>query len=241
MSEHPLDDPIRAALSGPHAALAERLGTAARYRPAIAPWTAMPRDDRGWDDAAALVGAGATAMTSTRRPVDPGRGWVAERVLSGVQLVAETVTGAPCDDAVVLGPDDVDDMLALVARTRPGPFGRRTIALGTYLGVRVDGALVAMAGERFRTPGHTEISAVCTHPDHQGRGLAARLVRDLVGRIDARGETPFLHAVADNHRAIGLYEHLGFRLRARPDFAALRAPDHVTPTAAREQRAGATR
>lgn len=234
MSEHPLDDPIRTALQGPHAALAEHHGTAVRYRPDVAPFLALPADEHEWADAAALLGAGGTGVLGTTRPVEPAAGWVVERTMPGVRLVAEDVAGVPDPDAVVLGVDDVDAMLALVARTRPGPFARRTVAMGTYLGVRVDGELVALAGERLRVPGHTEISAVCTHPDHQGRGLAARLVRDLVGRIQARDEVPFLHAVADNTRAIGLYEHLGFRLTARPDFVALRAPDRVMATTGRE-------
>jgi ribosomal protein S18 acetylase RimI-like enzyme len=236
VSEHPLDDPIRTALQGPHAPLAQRRGRAVRYRPDVAPFLALPADGREWDDAAALLGAGGTAVLGTTDVVEPASDWVVERTMPGVRLVAEDVRGAPAPDAVVLGTDDVDAMLALVARTRPGPFLRRTVAMGTYLGIRIDGELVAMAGERLRVPGHTEISAVCTHPDHQGHGLAARLVRDLVGRIHARDETPFLHAVADNTRAIGLYEHLGFRLTARPDFVALRAPDRVTTTAGREHR-----
>lgn len=237
----PLDDPIRASLLGPHAALADRHGEAVRYRTDVAPFLATPGDAPAWADAVVLAGTGGSALVASTSPIEPGEGWTIERVLPGVQLVAETVTGAACDDAVVLGPDDVDAMLALVARTRPGPFARRTIAMGTYLGIRVDGALVAMAGERLHPVGHTEISAVCTHPDHEGRGLAARLVRDLVGRIHARGETPFLHSVADNARAIGLYEHLGFRLRARPDFAALRAPAHSTTAPPREHHLDAAR
>ena len=114
-------------------------------------------------------------------------------------------------------------MLALVERTRPGPFLPRTIELGTYLGVRDDGVLVAMAGERLHPPGWTEISAVCTDPAARGRGLATRLVRALVHGIRARGEQPFLHAAADNP-AIGLYESLGFRHRRGVTFAAARVP-----------------
>jgi predicted GNAT family acetyltransferase len=96
--------------------------------------------------------------------------------------------------------------------------------MGTYLGIRYDGELVAMAGERFHPPGWTEISAVCTAPEHRGHGLATRLVRALVHGIRARGETPFLHAAGTNVTAIRLYESLGFRLRRRTTFAAFRAP-----------------
>ena len=88
-----------------------------------------------------------------------------------------------------------------------------------------------MAGERLHPPGYTEISAVCTDADHRGRGLATRLVFAVAAGIRARGEVPFLHAAADNTTAIRLYEHLGFRLRARPDFVALTVPSDVAARA----------
>ena len=104
-------------------------------------------------------------------------------------------------EAVRLGPADVPEMLDLVARTEPGPFVPRTIALGTYLGIRRGGALVAMAGERMRPPGWGEISAVCTDPAHRGQGLAGRLVRAVGAVIRERGDVPFLHAAAYERRA----------------------------------------
>ncbi|WP_442874812.1 GNAT family N-acetyltransferase [Amycolatopsis sp. NBC_00345] len=129
------------------------------------------------------------------------------------------------DFAVVrLGEADVPEMLDLVARAQPGPFLPRTVFLGTYLGIRHEGALVAMAGERLHPPGWTEISAVCTDPAFRGRGLAARLVRAVGAGIRARGETPFLHAAASNVNAIRLYESLGFRLRREMIFSALQVP-----------------
>jgi predicted GNAT family acetyltransferase len=115
-------------------------------------------------------------------------------------------------------------MLALVAETRPGPFFPRTIEMGTYLGIRRRGRLVAIAGERLHPPGWTEISAVCTASDYQGRGLATRLVHAVAHQIRQRGETPFLHAAASNIRAIGLYESLRFRLRRNTDFMSVHAP-----------------
>ena len=114
--------------------------------------------------------------------------------------------------------------LDLVARTKPGPFFSRTFELGRYIGVRDGGRLVAMAGERLRCPGLTELSAVCTDESHRGRGIASLLVADLVANIRARGDTPFLHAAADNVGAIHLYETLGFRTRAPIDAVLARAP-----------------
>ena len=104
-------------------------------------------------------------------------------------------------------------MLALARLTKPGPFFSRTHELGDFVGVKEAGELVAMAGERLKLPGFTEVSGVCTRPGHRGRGYAAALMRLVASRIVARGETPFLHAYAHNTGAIGLYETLGFRVR----------------------------
>ena len=123
---------------------------------------------------------------------------------------------------IELGERDVPEMMALAALTKPGPFGRRTRELGAYLGIRESGNLVAMAGERLRVPGYTEVSAVCTHPDHVGRGHARALITEMVKQICNRNEVPFLHVRADNLRAIGLYEHMGFRKRALVQFAVIR-------------------
>ena len=112
-----------------------------------------------------------------------------------------------------LGPADVGEMLALVELTHPGPFVVRTVELGGYVGVFDHGALVAMAGERLAPPGFREISAVCTHPDHRGRGLAAGLTTLVARRIIERGEWPFLHHAADNDPARRVYEALGFEFR----------------------------
>jgi predicted GNAT family acetyltransferase len=115
-------------------------------------------------------------------------------------------------------------MLDLVARTRPGPFLPRTIELGGYIGIRRNGALVAMAGERLRPPGWSEISAVCTDADFRGKGLATRLTLAVACAITDRGELPFLHAAADNVSAIRLYQSLGFRLRRTATFVVMRSP-----------------
>jgi len=114
---------------------------------------------------------------------------------------------------VALTESDVPEMLALTELTKPGPFNRRTREMGDYFGIRRDGKLIAMAGERLRVPGFTEISAVCTHPDHLGQGYAAALMTLMIGRILDRGERPFLHVRPENTRALALYERLGFEKR----------------------------
>ena len=113
-------------------------------------------------------------------------------------------------------------MIALTALTKPGPFSTRTHELGIYLGIRSGEKLVAMAGERLKVPGFTEVSAVCTHPDHTGKGYAALLMTEVMRGIRQRGETPFLHVRGDNDRAIAIYKRLGFRERKLGHFAVLR-------------------
>ncbi|WP_262413193.1 GNAT family N-acetyltransferase [Actinacidiphila acidipaludis] len=225
---HPLDNATWAALSGPHRHLAEVVGMAARYRADVAPFVALadPADPQAWADAAKLIGPGGGFTLAGVFP--PPDGWAAREPLPGVQMVA-TAALQDLEDSEVrrLGPADVPEMLDLVARTRPGPFLPRTVEMGAYYGVRDGGdggRLVAMAGERIRLPGWTEISAVCTDEGYRGRGLAGRLVRHVATGVRARGATPFLHAAAVNTGAIRLYEALGFTLRRTTLFQGLRVP-----------------
>ena len=217
-----LDDPIRASLSGAHARFAERAGRAVRYTPDVAPFHALadPGDPADWADLAALVPPGEEVALAGVDTAGPG--WEITGAIAGVQFVDVGLRAAPYDEAVELGAADVPEMLVLVARTEPGPFRPRTVELGTYLGVRRAGKLIAMAGERLHPPGWTEISAVCTDPAHRGRGLATRLVAAVADGIRARGETPFLHTAASNHVAIRLYESIGFRLRRTTTFSTVR-------------------
>ena len=148
----------------------------------------------------------------------------ATKVARGVQMVAHVPIAPPCDEPdgiIALGDPDAAEMLDLATLTEPGPFLRNTHHMGSFFGIRVDGRLVAMAGERFRFPGYTEVSGVCTHPDFRGHGLAKRLSRHVAAAIAARGETAFLHAWKSNINAISLYEALGFRLRCEVNVAVL--------------------
>ena len=221
MPESTLDNPVWAALTGPHARFAERHARAARYLPDASPFVAIP-DESAWPDLAALVGPGTVVVVATNLPIPPD--WEMLDRVPGVQLVDAGVEAAPFPEAVRLTSADVPEMLDLVARTEPGPFRKRTIELGTYLGIRGEGKLVAMAGERLRLPGWTEISAVCTDPEFRGQGLATALVCALVTDIRHRGEQALLHAAATNTGAIRLYESMGFHLRTHLLFAAIRTP-----------------
>lgn len=218
-----LDNAVWAALNGPHRHLAEFAGGAARYRPGVSPFAGVAdlADPRCWDDLAALVGPGGSFLISPL-PDAPTQ-WTGGRV-QGFQMIGTAMRGEVEPEAVRLGPADVPDMLALVRATRPGPFEPATIEMGDYFGVRRGGRLIAMAGERLRLAGWTEISAVCTDPEHRGQGLAARLMRHVAVGILDRGDTPFLHVADDNAPAIRLYEALGFTVRRPTSFNFLQVP-----------------
>jgi predicted GNAT family acetyltransferase len=132
------------------------------------------------------------------------------------QMICDRQDNSPHTGPITeLTPADVPAMLHLVELTKPGPFSAGAIELGSYLGIRYAGKLIAMAGERMRFDGFTEISAVCTHPGYRGCGYASSLVRALVRQIITRGETPFLHLYSDNTIAAALYTKLGFALQRR--------------------------
>jgi len=220
-----LDNAAWAALNGPHSRFAIRIGQAARYQPDVAGFVAIAdgTDPQSWHDLARLIGPGATVNLSGS-DLRPPAGWTAVPVGHGIQLIDVALESRPDPAAVVLGTDDVPEVLDLVSRTRPGPFEVRTIELGRYLGIRIDGRLVALAGERLQPPGWTEISAVCTDPAYRGQGLATRLVRAVADGAKERGDRVLLHAIATNTNAIRLYESIGFRARRLNAFSAFTAP-----------------
>ncbi|WP_422099155.1 GNAT family N-acetyltransferase [Variovorax sp.] len=212
----PLDRSAWTALVGPQAHLGHGNALARRYHPEVAPFAGLVEESpAAFEALRALLGPDDRVMVPTLAPV-AGIDGLQARLLGQVH---QMVALHPCSgraaqlQATPLDASDVPDALALVARTRPGPFGPRTLEMGDYLGIRDQGPLVAMAGERMRFDGHAEISAVCVDDAWRGRGLAAGLVNLLRARIEARGETAFLHVLSDNANAIALYERLGFRHR----------------------------
>ena len=222
----PLDNLAWHALAGPHAHLGEGGGRAVRYHPDVAIFGALPHEPQAddWGALAEVVGPG-EAATLFRDEVREPDGWERMLTIPARQMVATDVDGRLDPEAIDLGPADVEEMLGLVAATKPGPFGRRTVELGGYVGIRDDqGRLVAMAGHRLRAAGVVELSAVCTDERHRGRGLGTRLVRHVVARAAADGDTVVLHAASDNMGAIRLYEALGFTHRRAIEAAAVRAP-----------------
>jgi ribosomal protein S18 acetylase RimI-like enzyme len=220
---HILDNPIWNSLSTLHAHFAEGDDLAKRYPPEVTRLAAMgePTSEAYSSLAKTLQRAGA-ALFLDQPPQIPA-GWITAHEPPLVQMVCEKPNlaqdGFPAEN---LTPADVPQMVALAELTKPGPFGTRTRELGEYLGIRQSKRLVAMAGERLHLAGYTEVSAVCTHPDFQGRGYARELMSILMRKIIRRGETPILHVRQENVSAIHLYEKLGFRTRRLIHFVIVR-------------------
>ncbi len=220
---HPLDHPIWSALTTRQASIAEGGPLAWRYPAEIAPFAAIADNSKASFAAlAVLIPPSGRAVLCTVDPVTPPESLSALLTKPVEQMVMASVcSDTPPSALVTLGAADVPEMLELVALTNPGPFGVRTHELGRFQGLREGGRLVAMAGERMKLDGFTEITAICTHPDHRGRGHARILLEAVAHGIAARGETPFLHVFADNHAAIALYLRCGLTIRKRLHIMAL--------------------
>ncbi len=216
---HPLDTPIWNSLHGGWAALAQGDAQAVRLDPDYGPFAATATASAQDMDALATLmpPEGETWLLGRDALAPPPAGTQVVRTAMLAQMIAERPVdvGEEEPDWQELDEADAPDMLALALLTRPGPFRARTHRLGRFIGVRERGRLIAMAGERMRMPGFAEISGVCTHPDHRGRGLAGQLMRRIMQRMQACGETPFLHAYASHDRTIALYRTLGFAVRAQ--------------------------
>jgi predicted GNAT family acetyltransferase len=220
---HMLDRPIWNALSTRHAALAEGGDLAKRYAPSIHPF-ACSRDNSP-ESVRALADIAAPGETLVFLQADEfilPPGFTTTLTSFGVQMIAERHMPEIEDSRIEkLGEADAAEMLELATLTKPGPFTMKAQALGDFWGVKENGWLIAMAGERLKLDGMTEVSGVCTHPDFQGKGLGRLMTLYAAGKISARGEQPFLHTYATNAVAIGLYESIGFRLRTRMNVAAI--------------------
>ena len=215
-----LDNPFWSALRSRHAHLAIGTGDVARYPADHAPFLGV---------AHAEVEADATLLAPGESVYLIG---VAPRVHAGmtldfhgdlVQMIRTEPMPEPDGPQIVpLGDAQRDDVLALTALVYPHYFRARTLALGRYFGMYVEGRLAAMVGERLATDRYQELSAICTHPDFLGRGYARRLTAWLANDVLAAGRTPYLHVSPANARAKGLYDAMGFRLRSHVPFWSLR-------------------
>ncbi|SAL54939.1 FR47 domain-containing protein [Caballeronia arvi] len=211
-----LDRPIWTALTTRQAHLGFGDALARRFHPDVAPFAAIASDTPdAWRALQALMAPHEQVALLSADDVKGIDALQTKRVGTIHQMIAPRpfTQGSDDNDVIRLSEADADDMLALVQRTKPGPFGKRTHEMGAYIGIREKGELIAMAGERMSIDGYVEISAVCVDERCRGRGLAGRLMNILRGEIGRRGETPFLHVFSHNESAIALYERLGFELR----------------------------
>ncbi len=222
--DHILDRPIWSALTAGHADLAEGGALARRYRPDIVPFAASR--DASTESLAALAALPRPSedmLLAEAGPLALPPGYVTMTTGTLVQMVLENTPATISDDRIErLSQADAQEMLALATLTRPGPFTLGAQALGAFFGIRIDGRIAAMAGERMKQEGHAELSGVCSHPDFRGRGLARLLSVFVTHRILKRGETPYLHAYATNAAAIGLYQSIGFATRTTLNLAMIR-------------------
>jgi len=225
---HALDNVIWQALTTRQARFAQASGPARKFFADVGPLSALENGEAdGFESLAVLLGDQDVGILFLEHPYEARDGWEWIAGSALVQMVSETgtETGTHSNgkhELVELGLSDSPEMIELTHLTKPGPFGRRTHELGTYLGIRHAKKLVAMAGERLKVPGFTEVSAVCTHPDYLGRGYARTLMLEVMQRMRERDETPFLHVRGDNARAIALYGSLGFRTRWTGHYAVLK-------------------
>jgi ribosomal protein S18 acetylase RimI-like enzyme len=226
---HPLDNVIWKALSTRQAGFAESCGQARRFVPEVTSLAGFREPTgEGYESLGGLLKDRGTIALFLEEPYQARAGWELVASAPLLQMVCENgkaQAATPNDsepDMIELSAAESAEMIELTALTKPGPFNLRTHELGTYLGIRRSGKLVAMAGERLKVHGFSEVSAVCTHPEHTGHGYARVLMNEVMRRIRSRGETPFLHVREDNARAIALYEGIGFRRRVVTHLAVLR-------------------
>lgn len=226
---HPLENVIWHALTTRQAEFAEACGQARRFVREVTSLSAFEEpSDECYESLIELVGTGGTAALFLDDPYQHRSVWETIAAAPLLQMVCENGVASPtCTENArlaicELGVEDSPEMIELTDLTKPGPFGPRTHELGNFVGIRREGKLVAMSGQRLKVTGYTEVSAVCTHPAHTGKGYAAVLMMEVMRRVRARGETPFLHVREDNTRAVALYQRLGFRTRKRLHYAVLR-------------------
>lgn len=223
---HPLDNPTWTALTSHQAPIALADGMARRFPPEMTVHGALALPmPQAWDSLARLTGRSPVCLLSAAALQLPP-GWSVTGHVEIFQMVqndaaagSSAPAGASRGDApeiIELKESDVAEMSALYEATRPGrKMCPRIQKLGTFVGLRTEGKLVAMGGLRMHVPGFREITTVATMPGFEGRGYAKALVADLIKRIRARNDSPFLTVRVDNTRAVEIYRRLGFQERTR--------------------------
>lgn len=213
-----LSNPVFNALSSGDAHLSNGNDHVKYFDEEVSPFAAFDEKySDGFADLHQLLSPGRKILYANPQPVEISTEWKLLVSIAGMQFVLDEHTASEVDQTrlVPLSAEHVEEMIKLTALTKPGPFDKRTIEFGNYFGIFQNGKLAAMTGERLHVGDFTEVSAVCTHPDHLGKGFAAALLQHQINLILKTGKTPFLHVRADNDRAIALYERIGFK-KSRP-------------------------
>jgi len=206
-------NPIWQALETRHSRFAVRAGRACRYPAEVAPFAAVAEpDESALRDLSSLLAEGESVWLALEQHPSV-QGLTVECTLPCLQMVQDDRSPLPVPDPEVerLTEAHANAMVALTDLAFPGFFRARTCEMGSYYGVRSKGELIAMGGERLLLDGYSEISGLCTHPAHRGRGLAASLIGHLARQHRREGVVSWLHVGSENRHAIDLYERLGFR------------------------------
>ncbi len=212
--EHPLDNVAWNSLTTSHKHLGKIGKKAAMYHPQISMIAGVSEyTQEAFTELAKMAQPGIPVLILSDNPLPDHTDW-------DIRIKTE-VNQMTCDSPIeyeeiqyeILTPDDVPQMLELVKLTEPGPFGPRTIEMGTYIGLKVDGKLVAMGGERLKPDGYVALSGICTHPDYRGKGYASAITGALTNKVLERGKKPFLYVALKNTGAFRLYEKLGYSVR----------------------------
>ena len=216
-----LYNPVYNALLSADAHLGFGRGEVRCFDEQVSPFVGFPTGyDKGFDDLRHLLPPERNILYATPQLIDEPEGWQFLAAVRGLQFLHTEKVKAVKHSAtlVSLQKDNVEEMIQLAVLTRSGPFSQRTIEFGHYFGIFENEKLVAMTGQRMHVGKYTEISAVCTHPDHLGKGYAAALMQHQLNLIYSQGSIPFLHVREDNSRAIALYERIGFKVNRAMNF-----------------------
>jgi ribosomal protein S18 acetylase RimI-like enzyme len=223
--EHILHNPVFQGLTTGDQHLSFGSENVKYFDEAVSPFAGFDEGyDQGFEELYDLLPPCRNILYAIPQPIDTPEGWQLLHEIKGVQMVYNKVSDAlqHTFSPVPLDKQFAAEMVELAKLTKPGPFGLRTIEFGHYYGIFDKDKLVAMTGQRLHPQQYTEVSAVCTHPDHLGKGYASALVQHQVQLILQQGKTPFLHVREDNSRAIALYERLGFSISRNMNFYFMR-------------------
>ncbi len=215
MTPHVLDNPAWNAMISGNANLAAGNDRAKFFYDEVAPFAGLKNyDEASFHELLEITPPKRRVVIPVFKEVKiPGYWKIVDRVKALQMVFAGAAPSKTIGLIVPLKEEDIPQMIALTQLTNPGPFLERTIEFGNYKGIFAGGKLAAMAGQRMHPFEYVEVSAVCTHPEHTGKGYGKSLVNDQVLSIIEQGNMPFLHVRSDNEHAISLYKRLSFTVR----------------------------